>query len=138
MLLGSLHQGADDVLDGVHAAEEIPLRSGVGFETEQGRVAGMGDKDRDIVTLRHFAGMRGGRIEHDQRRARRNLVDDLRGHGADQPVGNGEDHDVGAADCLIPVDTIDTRLLPQPVPAFGGDFHVVDGVVRLPAGSSPV
>ena len=43
-LLGALHEGAYDVLFGMHAAEEIDLRFRFGFIMNHRRVAGMRDE----------------------------------------------------------------------------------------------
>ena len=86
MLLGPLHQGTDDVLLSFHTAEEVLLGLRIGFVIEDRRMARMSDKVCYIRPIGHFAGVRCGRVEYDERCAGTNLVNDAVRNLADQPV----------------------------------------------------
>ena len=73
----------------------------------------MGDEIGEVGALRQMAGEGRCRIEHDHHGAGLQLVDDAGGDLADQRVGHGQDHDLGAVQRLVGGDAVDAEIRPS-------------------------
>src|SRR5690606_7523508 len=88
--LRSLHESADDVLLGGDAAEEVALRGGFRLVVEDWRVTGVGDKDRQVLSLWQVPGERRRGIQDDEHRARLQVLLDRTGDLTDRSVRYGQ------------------------------------------------
>ncbi len=122
MLFGPLHQGADDVLLGVHAAEMVGLGRRVGFVIEERRMAGVCHEIGDVLPLGHLAGVRRRGIKHDDGRTGVEARDDLSRDRADRAVRNREQDDVGAGERLPLIDAVEAGGGLQPGATGLGDL----------------
>ncbi len=109
VLLGPLHEGADDVLFCSDAAIEVELGLQVSLIVDDGRMARVGHKIGDVGAGGEFSAVGRRRIQADHQRSGPQVGHDAVGHLTEDHIGHGQDYHVsllrrvhGVDGCCVP------------------------------------
>jgi hypothetical protein len=118
------------VLLGLDAAEVVLLRLHVRLVVEERRMARVGNEIGEVRTVGQVAGGRCRGVEHDDHRARLQLLLDAGCNFADVSIRHGQYDDVGTVQRLIGGDSVEAETVLETFTAGLANLHMTDLVRR--------